>query len=82
MATTETTLEVVPGRWIVSLKANASKALQTRHLATVQHLTEDDTPFQCEVHQEYNELDEARAYCASFDDDTREQIEAMGDVCA
>jgi len=47
----------------------------------VSQRTADTTPFHCEVHQEY-ELPEARGYCASFDEATKEEIEKLGDVAA
>jgi subtilisin family serine protease len=41
--------------------------------------TADATPFNCEVHHEFD-LDEARAYSASFDDATKEELEKSFEV--
>jgi len=71
--------QVVPGQWIVRLKPHATSGVQARHMSFVSARTADDTPFNCEVHHEY-ELDEARAYSASFDDATKEEIEKSSEV--
>jgi len=63
----------------VSLRSHASLAAKSNHLSMVRQRTEDETPFHCKVHQEY-ELPEARGYCASFDEATKEEIEQLGDV--
>jgi len=76
MATEDRT---VPGQWIVRLKQNASSNAQARHMSFVSTRTADETPFKCEVHHEYD-LDEARAYCASFDDATKEELENSHEV--
>ena len=70
---------IVPGKWIVRLKPYATPAAKDRHLSAVNARTADTTPFNCEIHREYN-LDEARAYSASFDNATKEQIEQLGEV--
>ncbi|RYP43606.1 hypothetical protein DL768_009838 [Monosporascus sp. mg162] len=83
MADTEATPapKVIPGQWIVRLKAFASAGTKTNHLSSVKSRNADATPFNVEVHHEYN-LDEARAYSASFDDATKEQLEQLAEVAS
>ncbi|RYO75254.1 hypothetical protein DL764_010540 [Monosporascus ibericus] len=83
MADTEATLtpKVIPGQWIVRLKAFASEGTKTNHLSSVRGRNADATPFNAEVHHEYN-LDEARASSASFDDATKEQLEQLAEVAS
>jgi len=76
---TETEARIVPGQWIVRLKQNASSSSQARHMSFVSTRTADETPFNCEVYHEFD-LDEARAYCASFDDATKEELENSSEV--
>jgi len=76
---TETESRIVPGQWIVRLKQNASGTSKARHMNFVSTRTADETPFRCEVHHEYD-LDEARAYSASFDDATKEELEKTAEV--
>ncbi|KAK3347083.1 putative alkaline serine protease [Lasiosphaeria hispida] len=75
----EAETQSVPGQWIVRLKQNASGNAQVRHMSFVSARTADPTPFNCTVHHEYD-LDEARAYSASFDEATKEELEKSGDV--
>ncbi|KAK0644319.1 peptidase S8/S53 domain-containing protein [Cercophora newfieldiana] len=75
----ETEARIVPGQWIVRLKQNASSNSQARHMSFVSTRTADPTPFNCEVHHEFD-LDEARAYSASFDDATKEELEKTSEV--
>ncbi|KAK4031453.1 peptidase S8/S53 domain-containing protein [Parachaetomium inaequale] len=72
---------IIPGKWIVRLKPYATEKAQLHHRSAVNARTADNTPFSCEIHREYN-LDEARAYFASFDVATKEQIEQLNDVAA
>jgi hypothetical protein len=76
---TETEALIVPGQWIVRLKQNVGGASQTRHMSFVNARTADATPFNCEVHHEFD-LDEARAYSASFDDATKGELEKSIEV--
>ncbi|KAK0616557.1 proteinase R, partial [Immersiella caudata] len=69
----------VPGQWIVRLKQNVGGSSQARHMSFVSARTADVTPFNCEVHHEFD-LDEARAYSASFDEATKEELEKSIEV--
>ncbi|KAK0705543.1 peptidase S8/S53 domain-containing protein [Lasiosphaeris hirsuta] len=81
IADTEATLapRVIPGQWIVRLKAFASESTKTSHLSSVRDRNADATRFNVQVRYEYN-LDEARGYSASFDNATKQQLEQLAEV--
>ena len=55
--------------------------LQAHHMSSVAARTADVTPFDVKVVKEYH-LPEARAYCAKFDEATKEQIEQQAEVAS
>ncbi|KAK3998123.1 putative alkaline serine protease [Cladorrhinum sp. PSN332] len=73
--------EVVPGQYIVTLRPYATPDIESNHLSLVADKTADETPFNADIHQRF-ELPELRGYSASFDDATKEQLEALPEVAA
>jgi len=73
--------ETVPGQYIVTLRPYATPDIQSNHLSFVAEKTADETPFKAEIHHHF-ELPELRGYAASFDEETKEQIEALPEVSA
>ncbi|KAK4228678.1 putative alkaline serine protease [Podospora fimiseda] len=73
--------EIVPGHYIVTLRPYATPSIQTSHLSFVAEKSAGETPFNVEVSHQF-ELPELRGYAASFDEETKEQIEALPEVAA
>lgn len=73
--------EIVPGQYIVTLRPYATSQIESNHLSFVAEKTADETPFNAEVHHQF-ELPELRGYAASFDEETKDQIEALPEVSA
>lgn len=73
------TANIVPGEWIVKLKPYATNEVRAMHMNLVNSRNADPTPFNAQIHHEYN-LPEARGYSASFNETTKREIEQQAEV--
>jgi subtilisin family serine protease len=71
---------IVPGEWIVSLRAYANDAMDDEHSSVIRTRTADpETHFDCDVRCHFK-LPELRGYVAKFDDETKAELEALDAV--
>jgi hypothetical protein len=70
---------VVAGRWIVTLRHYSTPKMMATHRTLISTKTADPTPFECEIHDEFD-FPELRGYSASFDEATKVEIEEMHEV--